>query len=32
MSTLLTDEQLRYPIGKFQAPASYTGEDLRNYI
>ena len=26
----MTDEQLRYPIGKFKAPASYTAEDIRN--
>lgn len=26
----MTDEELRYPIGKFKAPASYTPEDLRN--
>jgi len=31
-TTNLTDEHLRYPIGKFQAPASYTDEDLREYI
>lgn len=27
-----TEEQLRYPIGKFQPPASYTREDLLHYI
>ncbi|WP_158825626.1 YfiT family bacillithiol transferase [Mucilaginibacter lacusdianchii] len=32
MSTITTDEQLRYPIGKFQPPASYTSEDIRQYI
>jgi hypothetical protein len=29
---LLTDEQLRYPIGKFQPPASYTAEDLQQFL
>jgi hypothetical protein len=29
---LVTDEQLRYPIGKFQPPASYTAEDLQQFI
>lgn len=27
-----TEEQLRFPIGKFQAPASYTQADLRGWI
>ena len=26
------DEQLRYPIGKFSPPASYTSEDIRHWI
>jgi hypothetical protein len=30
--TPLTDEQLRYPIGKFQAPASYTPGSIQQYI
>ncbi len=25
----MTDEQLKYPIGKFKAPVSYTNEDIR---
>jgi hypothetical protein len=29
---MLTDEQMRYPIGKFNAPSSYTGEMIRNWI
>jgi len=29
---MLTDEQMRYPIGKFEAPSSYTDETLRNWI
>src|ERR1700722_5609172 len=28
----ITDETLRYPTGKFKAPASYTTEDLRTWI
>jgi hypothetical protein len=32
MNTITTDEQLRYPIGKFQPSASFTEEDLRQYI
>ena len=28
----MTDEQMRYPIGKFKAPASFTSEDMRNWI
>ncbi len=28
----MTDEQLRYPIGKFKAPVSYTSEDVRGWI
>lgn len=28
----MIDEELRYPIGKFKAPDSYTAEDLRQYI
>lgn len=27
-----TEEQLKYPIGKFQAPISYTSADLRGWI
>src|SRR5579875_2439691 len=27
-----TEEQLKYPIGKFQPPISYTAADLRNWI
>jgi len=27
----MTDEQLKYPIGKFTAPVSYTTEDLRKW-
>jgi len=27
-----TEEQLKYPIGEFQAPASYTTADLREWI
>jgi len=30
--TMKTEEQLRFPIGKFQAPASYTQADLRDWI
>jgi len=29
---MLTDEQMRYPIGKFQPPASYTQETVLNWI
>jgi len=28
----MTDEQLKYPIGKFEVPVSYTNEDLQNWI
>jgi hypothetical protein len=28
----MTDEQLKYPIGKFVPPISYTSEDLRNWL
>jgi hypothetical protein len=28
----MTDEQLRYPIGKFSAPVSYTAEDMQQWI
>jgi len=28
----MTDEHLRYPVGKFKAPASYTSEDLQHWI
>jgi hypothetical protein len=28
----MTDEQLRYPTGKFKAPVSYTNEDIRHWI
>lgn len=28
----ITDEQLRYPIGKFKAPVTYTNEDLLQFI
>jgi len=28
----LTNEQLRYPTGKFKPPVSYTNEDLRTWI
>ncbi|MFD1256772.1 YfiT family bacillithiol transferase [Mucilaginibacter terrae] len=31
-STPLTDEHLRYPTGRFQAPLTYTDEDLRQII
>ncbi|MCC8409654.1 putative metal-dependent hydrolase [Mucilaginibacter sp. UR6-1] len=29
---MLTDEQMRYPIGKFQPPASYTDDDLYRWM
>ncbi|GAB3909190.1 YfiT family bacillithiol transferase [Mucilaginibacter boryungensis] len=29
---MLTDEQMRYPIGKFEAPSFYTGEMMGNWI
>jgi hypothetical protein len=32
MTTTLTDDVLRYPTGRFKAPASYTQEDLRSWI
>lgn len=28
----MTDEQMKYPIGDFKAPVSYTAEDLRKWI
>ena len=28
---MMTDEELRYPTGKFKAPVSYTNEDLRKW-
>ncbi|MDB5007703.1 MAG: metal-dependent hydrolase [Mucilaginibacter sp.] len=28
----MTDEQMKYPTGKFKAPVSYTTEDLRGWI
>lgn len=28
----MTDEHLRYPIGKFEVPLTYTPEDIRNWI
>jgi len=28
----MTDEQLKYPIGKFSVPASYTPEEIQNWI
>ena len=28
----MTDEQMKYPVGKFNAPDSYTAEDLRKWI
>ena len=28
----MTDEQMRYPIGKFVAPISYTGTDIHHWI
>ena len=27
----MTDEQMRYPVGKFHAPVSYTVEDIRKW-
>lgn len=29
---MLTDEQMRYPIGKFELPVSYTADDTRKWI
>ncbi|RYY34979.1 MAG: metal-dependent hydrolase, partial [Sphingobacteriaceae bacterium] len=29
---MLTDEQMRYPIGKFQVPVTYTDDDMRKWI
>jgi len=29
---MLTDEQMRYPIGKFEVPLSYTNQDLLTWI
>lgn len=29
---MMTDEQMKYPIGKFAPPASYTTEDMRGWI
>jgi hypothetical protein len=28
----MTDDQMRYPVGKFQAPVSYTAQDVRKWI
>ena len=28
----MTDEELKYPIGKFAVPVSYTNEDIHNWI
>jgi len=28
----MTDDQLKYPIGKFEVPVSYTNDDIRNWI
>jgi hypothetical protein len=28
----MTDEQLKYPIGKFSPPVSYTNDDIRHWI
>jgi hypothetical protein len=28
----MTDEQLKYPIGKFNVPVTYTSEDIRGWI
>src|ERR1700754_2082783 len=28
----MTDEQMKFPIGKFAPPASYTDEDIRGWI
>ena len=28
----MTDEQMKYPVGTFTAPASYTADDLRHWI
>jgi hypothetical protein len=28
----MTDEQIKYPIGKFTAPVSYTTDDIRDWI
>lgn len=29
---MMTDEEMKYPIGKFKAPVSYTTEDIRKWI
>lgn len=29
---IMTDEQMKYPVGKFTPPASYTDEDIRHWI
>jgi hypothetical protein len=29
---IMTDEQMRYPIGQFSPPASYTNDDFRRWI
>ena len=29
---MMTDEELKYPIGKFTAPLSYTNEEMRGWI
>jgi len=28
----MTDEQMKYPVGKFSPPASYTADDIRHWI
>jgi hypothetical protein len=28
----MTDEQMKYPVGKFNPPASYTDDDIRHWI
>ena len=28
----MTDEQMKYPVGTFAPPASYTADDLRHWI
>ncbi len=32
MIIYMTDEQMKYPIGQFSPPASYTADDLRHWI
>ena len=29
---IMTDEEMKYPTGKFKAPVSYTAEDMRSFI